>query len=190
MELWRKVGEFLRRKKRREARGQQSRVLERCQASVAIGEKRERATGRAHRQELPENFSRLRFSFFHPTSLSFRYILSFTGRIGSSPLFLRLSPSSARVFPPPSPILAVSCPSITSPLAMASAQEEANALKLQGNKAFAQHDWPTAVDFYNQAIEKYDKEPSFFSNRAQVRWTPTRAALLPRPFAGAKVKIK
>lgn len=73
---------------------------------------------------------------------------------------------------------------------MASAQEEANALKLQGNKAFAQHDWPTAVDFYNQAIEKYDKEPSFFSNRAQVRRTPTRAALLPRPFAGVKVKTK
>lgn len=58
---------------------------------------------------------------------------------------------------------------------MASAQEEANALKLQGNKAFAQHDWPTAVDFYNQAIEKYDKEPSFFSNRAQVR--PSRQGL-------------
>ncbi|KAL3437612.1 hypothetical protein BDV09DRAFT_183456 [Aspergillus tetrazonus] len=45
--------------------------------------------------------------------------------------------------------------------------EEATALKVQGNKAFAQHEWPTAVDFYTQAIEKYDKEPSFFSNRAQ-----------------------
>ncbi|KAF7719565.1 Protein-serine/threonine phosphatase [Penicillium ucsense] len=52
---------------------------------------------------------------------------------------------------------------------MASAQEEANALKLKGNKAFAEHDWPTAVQFYDQAIEKYDKEPSFFSNRAQAQ---------------------
>lgn len=54
---------------------------------------------------------------------------------------------------------------------MASDKEAANALKLQGNKAFANHDWPTAVDFYNQAIEKYDQEPSFFCNRAQVRPT-------------------
>ncbi|KAL4928665.1 protein serine/threonine phosphatase PPT1 [Aspergillus undulatus] len=45
--------------------------------------------------------------------------------------------------------------------------EAATALKLQGNKAFVQHEWPTAVDFYTQAIEKYDKDPSFFSNRAQ-----------------------
>jgi serine/threonine-protein phosphatase 5 len=54
---------------------------------------------------------------------------------------------------------------------MASDKEAANALKLQGNKAFANHDWPTAVDFYSQAIEKYDQEPSFFCNRAQVRPT-------------------
>lgn len=47
--------------------------------------------------------------------------------------------------------------------------EAATALKVQGNKAFVQHEWPTAVDFYTQAIGKYDKEPSFFSNRAQVR---------------------
>lgn len=47
--------------------------------------------------------------------------------------------------------------------------EAANALKLEGNKAFAQHDWPTAVEFYTKAIEKYDREPSFFCNRAQVR---------------------
>lgn len=56
---------------------------------------------------------------------------------------------------------------------MASDQEAANALKLQGNKAFSQHEWPTAVDFYTQAIDKYDKEPSFFCNRAQVRRCPT-----------------
>lgn len=46
--------------------------------------------------------------------------------------------------------------------------EAANALKVQGNKAFAQHEWPAAVEFYTKAIEKYDKEPSYFSNRAQV----------------------
>lgn len=52
---------------------------------------------------------------------------------------------------------------------MASADiEAATALKLQGNKAFAKHDWPVAVDFYTQAIAKYDREPSFFCNRAQV----------------------
>ncbi|BCS20131.1 protein serine/threonine phosphatase PPT1 [Aspergillus puulaauensis] len=45
--------------------------------------------------------------------------------------------------------------------------EAATALKVQGNKAFVQHEWPAAVDFYTQAIGKYDKEPSFFSNRAQ-----------------------
>lgn len=65
---------------------------------------------------------------------------------------------------------------------MASDQEAANALKLQGNKAFAQHNWPTAVDFYTQAIDKYDKEPSYFCNRAQVRrgpsWLPTTATNL------------
>ncbi|PYH65349.1 protein serine/threonine phosphatase PPT1 [Aspergillus vadensis CBS 113365] len=46
--------------------------------------------------------------------------------------------------------------------------EAATALKVQGNKAFAEHEWPTAIDFYTRAIEKYDKEPSFFSNRAQA----------------------
>lgn len=60
---------------------------------------------------------------------------------------------------------------------MASDQQAANALKLQGNKAFAEHEWPAAVEFYTQAIEKYDKEPSFFSNRAQVRRLPTRPSL-------------
>ena len=48
-----------------------------------------------------------------------------------------------------------------------SAQEEATALKVQGNKAFGEHDWPRAVDLYSQAIAKYDQDPSFFSNRAQ-----------------------
>ncbi|EEQ34056.1 Palmitoyl-protein thioesterase 1 [Microsporum canis] len=46
--------------------------------------------------------------------------------------------------------------------------EAATALKLQGNQSFAQHDWPAALDFYTRAIELYDKEPSFYCNRAQV----------------------
>lgn len=46
--------------------------------------------------------------------------------------------------------------------------EAATALKLQGNKCFAQQNWPAALDLYTQAIELYDKEPSFYCNRAQV----------------------
>ncbi|KAF2154713.1 serine/threonine-protein phosphatase-like protein 5 [Myriangium duriaei CBS 260.36] len=41
-------------------------------------------------------------------------------------------------------------------------------LKNKGNEAFKNKDWPSAVDFYSQAIDKYDKEPSFFTNRAQT----------------------
>ena len=48
------------------------------------------------------------------------------------------------------------------------AKEEATALKVEGNKAFAGHDWPTAIECYTKAIEKYDQDPSFFSNRAQA----------------------
>lgn len=64
--------------------------------------------------------------------------------------------------------------------------EAATALKLQGNKAFQQHDWPTAVDFYTKAIEKYDKDPSFFSNRAQVCRGPhpETLRLCDRPILG------
>ena len=47
--------------------------------------------------------------------------------------------------------------------------EAAISLKQQGNTAFAAHDWLTAANFYTQAIEKYDRDPSFFCNRAQVR---------------------
>jgi serine/threonine-protein phosphatase 5 len=49
-----------------------------------------------------------------------------------------------------------------------SGKEAANELKLKGNKAFAAHDWPTAIDFYSQAITQYDQDATFFSNRAQV----------------------
>jgi serine/threonine-protein phosphatase 5 len=46
--------------------------------------------------------------------------------------------------------------------------EEAIKLKEQGNKAFKEHDWPTAISLYTQAINLYDKEASFYTNRAQV----------------------
>lgn len=50
--------------------------------------------------------------------------------------------------------------------------QEAVDLKNQGNKAFAAGDWPTAIDFYSKAIALYDKEPTFYTNRAQVRKPP------------------
>ena len=46
--------------------------------------------------------------------------------------------------------------------------EEATVLKQKGNKAFSNHDWLQAIDFYSQAIDVYDKDPSFFCNRSQV----------------------
>lgn len=49
------------------------------------------------------------------------------------------------------------------------AKEDAIELKNKGNDAFKAHDWPTALEFYTKAIETYDKEPSFYTNRAQVR---------------------
>ena len=46
--------------------------------------------------------------------------------------------------------------------------DDATALKLKGNAAFASHDWIKAVDYYSQAIEANDQDPSFYCNRAQV----------------------
>lgn len=51
---------------------------------------------------------------------------------------------------------------------MASPEEQAVAFKNEGNKAFAAHDWPTAIDLYTKAIDLNDKEPTYYSNRAQV----------------------
>jgi serine/threonine-protein phosphatase 5 len=42
-------------------------------------------------------------------------------------------------------------------------------LKNEGNKSFAAGDYISAVDLYSKAIELNDKEPTFFTNRAQVR---------------------
>ena len=51
---------------------------------------------------------------------------------------------------------------------MGSPPAEAVELKNKGNDAFKKQDWPTAVDFYTKAIETYDQEPSFYTNRAQA----------------------
>lgn len=47
--------------------------------------------------------------------------------------------------------------------------QEAVDLKNKGNKAFASGDWPTAIDFYSKAIDLHSTEPTFYTNRAQVR---------------------
>lgn len=52
---------------------------------------------------------------------------------------------------------------------MATTEARAVELKDKGNKAFKEHDWDSAIDFYTQAIEANGKEPTFYTNRAQVR---------------------
>jgi serine/threonine-protein phosphatase 5 len=51
---------------------------------------------------------------------------------------------------------------------MTSTEEQAVALKNQGNKAFAAHDWEGAIDLYTKAIELNPQDPTFYSNRAQA----------------------
>ena len=51
---------------------------------------------------------------------------------------------------------------------MADQAAAAVALKDQGNKAFAAHDWPTAIEFYTKAIEADPTQPTYYSNGAQV----------------------
>ena len=58
------------------------------------------------------------------------------------------------------------------PLVMPSADEQATAFKNEGNKAFAAHDFITAIDLYTKAIELNAEEPTYFSNRAQVHKLP------------------
>lgn len=66
---------------------------------------------------------------------------------------------------------------------MATNEEKAVALKNEGNKAFAAHDWPTAINFYTKAIELNDKEPTYWSNRAQV------SAVLADPNVGESDRV-
>ena len=56
--------------------------------------------------------------------------------------------------------------------------EDAIALKQKGNQAVAAHEWLNAIDFYSQAIEINDKDPTFFCNRAQVNHKIQRFGLL------------
>lgn len=51
---------------------------------------------------------------------------------------------------------------------MTTTEEQAVAFKNEGNKAFAGHDWVAAIDLYTKAIELNSKEPTYYSNRAQV----------------------
>lgn len=48
------------------------------------------------------------------------------------------------------------------------AAEDAVGLKNKGNEAFKAKDWPAAIEYYTKAIQLSDKEPSFYSNRAQA----------------------
>lgn len=56
--------------------------------------------------------------------------------------------------------------------AMGSSLAEATELKNKGNEAFKKQDWPAAVEWYTKAIDAYDQEPSFYTNRAQVGAMP------------------
>lgn len=51
---------------------------------------------------------------------------------------------------------------------MTTAAEEAAVLKNEGNAAFAAHDWNKAIECYTKAIQLNDKEPTYYSNRAQA----------------------
>ncbi|KAH8598012.1 serine/threonine-protein phosphatase-like protein 5 [Bisporella sp. PMI_857] len=51
---------------------------------------------------------------------------------------------------------------------MSSPKEEAVAFKNEGNKAFAAHDWPAAIQSYTKAIELDGSHPTYYSNRAQA----------------------
>lgn len=144
-----------------------SRVLEACQAPCH------------RRKKSPSPGTK---GLFLPwiTSLLCNFLVTFAPspfrRFENLLLFSHSSKPRSLVYPAPSNHPDHRClVPLASLRSMASDQEAANALKLQGNKAFAEHEWPTAVDFYTQAIEKYDKEPSFFSNRAQVCRPPTTA---------------
>lgn len=51
-----------------------------------------------------------------------------------------------------------------------SPEEKAVDHKNEGNKFFAAHDWVNAIDCYTKAIELDDKQPTYYSNRAQARF--------------------
>jgi serine/threonine-protein phosphatase 5 len=51
---------------------------------------------------------------------------------------------------------------------MGAPTDEATKLKDQGNNAFRNQEWDKALEFYTKAIEAYNAEPSFYTNRAQT----------------------
>ena len=55
---------------------------------------------------------------------------------------------------------------------MGAPTDEATKLKDQGNNAFRNQEWDNALEFYTKAIEAYNAEPSFYTNRAQVHSPP------------------
>ena len=59
------------------------------------------------------------------------------------------------------------------------AAEDANALKQKGNKAVAAHEWLNAIEFYTQAIELNDKDPTFYCNRAQASFVAASGPIVP-----------
>ena len=64
-------------------------------------------------------------------------------------------------------------------------QDQAVALKVEGNKAVAAHNWNKAIELYTKAIELNDQDPAFWSNRAQVRLSLCLdAGTLSRPNEG------
>ena len=64
---------------------------------------------------------------------------------------------------------------------MGSPQEEAVQFKNQGNDAFKKQDWPGALELYTKAIDLHTKEPSFYTNRAQVPSPPPQSATICSP---------
>ena len=49
---------------------------------------------------------------------------------------------------------------------MSTPEKSANEYKLEGNKAFAQKDYKTAIDLFTKAIDKDASNHVFFSNRS------------------------
>ena len=70
------------------------------------------------------------------------------------------------------------CPAV-SRHTMGNPQEEATQYKNQGNDAFRNQAWDAALEFYTKAIETYNRDPSFYTNRAQVRASPVAHDCIP-----------
>ncbi|KAK3353209.1 hsc70 cochaperone [Lasiosphaeria hispida] len=74
------------------------------------------------------------------------------------------SPGASKPAPPPSS--SASTPPPASALPTDEQKKQAEALKSKGNAAMAQKDYPTAIDFYTQALALHPGNAVFLSNRA------------------------